>query len=146
MLMWFLTRNNNKALWEALACGNVPAVQAAIVAGADPNARDGGGMSPLRHALRQENVPLLACLLQQGATPDAEAVGSMALWAERAVRDLHHKLPTSRLRITRAKLAITLLDRHKAPWDLSIPSLGSGDSARFVIEHAFPGCLPATSG
>ena len=145
MAVWFLRRRKNQALWEALACGNVVKVQMAIAEGADPNARDGTGLTPLRHALRQENLPLLACLLQHGSMPDADTVGSMALWAERAAREQHYLKPASRLRITRAKLAISLLEKYKAPWDLSVASLGSGDSARFVIEHVFPGCLPAAS-
>lgn len=143
---WFQkNRSATRALWEALEGGDAKAAAAALRAGASPAARR-GDVSPLRHALRQESLALLSALLQHGARPDAEAAGAAALWAERADRAQRHGRTGAAVAIMRAKMAISLLETHGAPWDQGIPSLGSGDSARMAINHVFPGCLAPASG
>lgn len=144
---WFRRKERAvAALWKALETGDARGVEDALSQGACANdRRPGDRMTPIRHALREEHLAVVAVLLRHGAGLDAEAVGSMALWAERAQRGLRHGHPQGQLMVNKAKLAIQLMNQHQAPWDLGVPSLGSGDSARFAINHVFPGCLPPTS-
>ena len=146
-MRWFgSTHSQQKEFWRALEACDSRAVEALLEKGASPHWKRKDGLTPLRHALREENLALLGVLLQHGVALDAEAVGAMALWAERAERAQRHGKPDAAMRVGKAKLAIGLMDKHQAPWDLGIPSLGSGDSARVAINHVFPGCLASTSG
>lgn len=141
-MRWFGTaREIHKEFWQALEKGDSRAAEACLSRGANPNAKRPDGITPIRHALREENLALLGVLLRYGADLDAEAVGAVALWAERADRSSRHGHADALCKVGRAKMAISLMDRHHAPWDLGIPSLGSGDSARVAINHVFPGCL-----
>lgn len=143
-MRWFgSTRSQEKEFWSALEACDSRAVAALLEKGANPHWKRKDGLTPLRHALREENLALLGVLLRHGVTLDAEAVGAVALWAERAARAQRHGKSTADMKV---KLAIKLMDKHQAPWDLGIPSLGSGDSARVAINHVFPGCLASTSG
>lgn len=145
---WFRRKERAvAAFWKALEAGDARGVEAALGQGASANdRRPRDGMTPIRHALREEHLAVVAILLRHEACLDAEAVGSMALWAERAQRSLRHGHPHGQLMVNKARLAIQLMNQNQAPWDLGVPSLGSGDSARFAINHVFPGCLAPTSG
>lgn len=146
-MRWFdSTHRLQKQLWQALESGDSRAAEVCLSQGVSPNLKREDGLTPLRHALREENLALLGILLRYGVTLDAEAVGAVALWAERADRSLRHGHSDALCKIGRVKMAISLMDRHQAPWDLGIPSLGSGDSARVAINHVFPGCLAEASG
>jgi len=63
------------ALGFALWGRSTGVIQALIEAGAEVDARDRGGWTPLMHAVSSGNAEMAGCLLAAGADPDAEAFG-----------------------------------------------------------------------
>lgn len=71
------------ALFDAIRRDDIPAATAALAAGADVNAPDATGATPLMHAVLYAQPRLVAVLLDHGAAANAaNAVGASALmWA-----------------------------------------------------------------
>ncbi len=75
-------------LFEAVEAGTPQDVQAAIDQGADVNARDLGGFTPLMYASGQQNAQVIARLLKAGANVNAQDPFGMtplmdaAVWTE----------------------------------------------------------------
>jgi ankyrin repeat protein len=89
-------RHRNAALIEAAQSGDVKAVEAALDAGADVNARDGDGITPLMHATRGERPEIAnpassdhpevaELLIRRGADVNAKTDSGFAalIWAAR---------------------------------------------------------------
>ena len=89
-------RRRNAALVEAVRAGDVKAADAALKAGADVNARDASGLTPLMHAARgdrpeitnpapTDHPEIVELLLERGAEVGAQTnTGFVALfWAAR---------------------------------------------------------------
>lgn len=72
------------ALHMAARRGNVPVAEALIDCGANIEARDSSGDSPLRRAINCKKPEVAALLLARGADPDA--IGSKGLTPRRAAR------------------------------------------------------------
>ena len=69
------------AALRAAAAGNISALEKALAAGADPNARGGRGWTPLMHAANKGYKLLVPPLLKAGAKPDIQAAdGATALF------------------------------------------------------------------
>ena len=63
--------NKDKDLLDAAHRGDIPAVRAALSAGADVETRDKNGRTPLILAAELGNVDMLRLLLEKGAKPDS---------------------------------------------------------------------------
>lgn len=57
-------------LFDPIAREDLEGLEAALAAGADPNAGDRWGMTPLAKAVTRGRLELVACLLRHGARPD----------------------------------------------------------------------------
>ena len=69
------------AALRAAAAGNISALEEALAAGADPNARGGRGWTPLMHAANKGYKLLVPPLLKAGAKPNLQAAdGATALF------------------------------------------------------------------
>ena len=69
------------AALRAAAAGNISALEEALAAGADPNARGGRGWTPLMHAANKGYKLLVPPLLKAGAKPNLRAAdGATALF------------------------------------------------------------------
>ena len=68
------------ALSTLIARGDLAGLEAALAAGADPNAADRWGARPLTQAVVRGELPLVECLLRHGARADeADDSGNVAL-------------------------------------------------------------------
>ncbi len=70
----------SRPISDAVARGDVAALEAALATGADPNLKPDSVPSPLEVAVRQCNVQMVTMLLEHGATPAARLHGDAA-WA-----------------------------------------------------------------
>lgn len=140
-MVWMTGRKKVRALKEAVARDDLAAVRGMLVPGFPISCAVGGESCVLRQALRNENVSMLSTLLTAGARPTPESGPYMALWVERALRRVRDGYPNAKQGCLRARVALSMLSRHGVDWDTTLPSLGSGDTARFVIEHAWPGSI-----
>ena len=59
-------------LWEAAMNGNIKAVKQHIAAGTDVNAKDGGGWTPLNHAVEAGQKEIAGLLIANGADVNAK--------------------------------------------------------------------------
>ncbi|ADD39826.1 ankyrin repeat domain-containing protein [Stackebrandtia nassauensis] len=64
---------DDRALLAATARGDDDAIAAALRSGADANALDAEGMTPLHHAVAHRRLEAVAMLLKAGADPNAQA-------------------------------------------------------------------------
>jgi outer membrane protein assembly factor BamB len=64
-------KRKNKALFEAILAGNEKAVESAIINGADVNAQDAFGSTPIFYALLKADEDINELLLESGADPIA---------------------------------------------------------------------------
>ena len=85
---------NQRALLKAAQIGDIPAIHAALRAGADVNAVDGTGYSALHIAVRAQHVESARCLLRHGAHVDAIQV---AVGTPLALASVNGDLPMVRL-------------------------------------------------
>lgn len=140
-MVWMSKKKRAEALRSAVARDDLPAVRGMLTPGFPVSLAVGGESCVFRHALRNENVSILSLLLAAGARPTPETGPYMALWVERSIRRVRDGQPAAKQGCYRARVAINMLSRHGANWDTTLPSLGSGDTARFVIERAWPGSV-----
>jgi ankyrin repeat protein len=93
-----------RALHAAVRCGSIDAVEALLDAGANPNAEDGDGQTPLRIAVARTDCDLVRLLVSRGAdrtaadpaTGDTPLHVAAALGHSQLVRTLiHDKRPGS---------------------------------------------------
>ena len=69
------------ALWHRAAEGNIEGVQFEIAAGANPNAGDDPGYTPLHVAVQERHSRIVALLLASGADPNrTDMHGNGPLW------------------------------------------------------------------
>lgn len=73
------------ALWEAIAAGSLPIVEALLAAGARVTAARPGTMTPLHGALANRKPEVIPALLRHGSDPDAT-------WQGRTAREVAREL------------------------------------------------------
>jgi ankyrin repeat protein len=61
------TITTTRALHAAVRCGSIDAVEVLLDAGADPNAEDGNGQTPLQIAVARTDCDLVRLLMSRGA-------------------------------------------------------------------------------
>lgn len=77
------------ALWGRAFAGDIEGVTQVLAAGADPNAGDDVGYTPLHVAIQQKHVEVVQLLLESGADPNrADKHGNVPLWT--AVQNWAH--------------------------------------------------------
>lgn len=140
-MLWPSTRKKINELKKAVAGDDAASVRALLTHGFPIQQAVGGDDCVVRTAMRNENVAILSSLLSAGARPPLEAGCYMALWVERVSRCRGVRLEDASRRTHRARLAIKLLAQAGVDWDQTTASLGSGDSARFVITNVWPKAL-----
>lgn len=140
-MIWPATRRKVDKLREAVARDDEAEARSLLTHGFPVHLAVGGEACVIRAAIRNENVSLLSALIACGAQPPPEAGCYMALWVERVARGRGTLPKDASRRICRARLAMKLLSQAGVDWDKTTASLGSGDTARFVINNTWPGSL-----
>lgn len=140
-MIWPSTRKKINALKQAVSEDDIESVRALLTHDFPIHLAVGGEDCVVRVAMRNENVAILAALISAGARPPKEAACYMALWIERVARCQGVRRENIARRTSRARLAMRLLAQAGVDWDQTSSSLGNGDTARFVINHVWPGSL-----
>lgn len=142
-MLGFISPRWRARVSQAVQAGDAARV-GALLAGRRLPARLAAGPDGLvRHAIRNEDDTMLSVLLDAGAALPAHVACYMALWVERVERAHRDGHENALARHAAARRALVRLHRAGPDWEATLPSLGSGDSARTVIDHAWPGVLDA---
>jgi ankyrin repeat protein len=130
------TLADTTALHAASALGDIGLVQALLARGADPNARDALGCTPLHFAIKHDigiAVPLLRLLIRGGASPEIAAASGETPLGVALARSEHE--PAYWLNWSRWKLPRRPLRDSDLP---AVAALGDVEAVERMLALGFP--------